>query len=61
MLERVARDQVIRGYFSDEEKDEDLSFIKSRHELFDSPSSLRRSSSFDPETPTLPKGDQTGT
>ena len=54
MLEKVARDQVIRGYFSDEEKDNnELNFSRIREEIFTSPNAVRRSTSYDCGTPTL--------
>ena len=35
MLEKVAKDQVIRGYFSDEETDQSLNFSSLREDLAD--------------------------
>ena len=35
MLEKVARDQVIRGYFSDEETAEELNFSNLKEDLAD--------------------------
>ena len=61
MLERVARDQVIRGYFSDEEKDDDLRYSQIRGELFDTPGTFRRSTSFDYGPPGLAASNKTGT
>ena len=60
MLEKVARDQVIRGYFSNDELKDNigLNFNRIREETFNSPDAICRSTSYDSRTPTLELSDK---